>query len=52
MVDGNEIEKERRITLIGLSPNSDLYALRPLSKGKPKMLTKKKMRKTPFLSFS
>ena len=30
---GKEIEKEKRIPLIGLSPNSDPEALRPLSMG-------------------
>ena len=46
---GKEIEKEKRILLIGLSPNSDPKALRPLSKRKPKRLTEKK-RENPFLS--
>ena len=33
---GKEIKKEKKIPLIGLSPNSDPEALRPLSKGNPR----------------
>ena len=49
MLVGKEIEKEKRIPLIGLLPNSDPGGFTYFEQGEPNRLTKKK-RENPFLS--